>query len=473
MAVVTSWVTTGLPVADPSTVSSRPRPLASPWLLVVLGVAVGVIAVHVVLGAGFVLDDWYLVRNAFFDGPGHVVEPDLLRARPGSLLAYGVSFGFWPTHPLAVLLVQGALFVLAAGLGFRILQRVLDPRIACAVAVTWVLLPNHLSIERWGSVIVANSSLVLLALGMLLLLRSPLSNLAIAGACASIGLACLSYESTIVMGAASFVLLPWYVMRRPVVRAIVAGAVTLGAVLAWQLLHWHSVKKVGGNYSEYSRVVEAHFGWGIVEFRPVAVLVLAVVVLVSILAVVDLVVRDRRPALGTPHWLVFGGWFVLLAGSAPFAAYIYEPVGAGDRVNYLSSWGAAAVLVGSFLFMWRHLKLIAGALAAVVLVAAVVTRVDRSATWADAATDARAVIAQISDGIGRDCPLVVLGPSRVVRDNVASFMDRSNVEAAVEVALDKRGAQAMFARTPEEFYATDPSCRVDVVKGSLLAEPAS
>ena len=340
-------MTSELSVADAPVASPTTGDWTSRWFVLAVGVAVGIITVHVVLGAGFVLDDWYVVRNAFFDGPAHVVEPELFRARPGSLLAYGVSFGIWPTHPLVVLIVQGGLFVLAAALGFRILQKVLDPRTACAVVVTWALLPNHLSIERWGSVLVADASLVLLAVGMLLLLRSPLSNLAIAGACASIGLACLSYESTLVLGAACFVLLPWYVARRPVPRAVVAGAVTLGSVLVWQLLHWASVKKVGGNYSEYSRVLEAHFGWGVVDSRPVAVLVMATVVLVSVLAVVDLVVRDRRRLVDTPHWLVFGGWLVLFAGSAPFAAYIYEPIGAGDRVNYLSSWGAAVLMAAS------------------------------------------------------------------------------------------------------------------------------
>ena len=79
--------------------------------------------------------------------------------------------------------------------------------------------------------------------------------------------ACLTYEATIVLASVSFVALPWWATRRLQWRPVVAGAVTLSMVALWQVLNWHDVKKVTRPPNMPERVLEGHFGWGIIDQR--------------------------------------------------------------------------------------------------------------------------------------------------------------------------------------------------------------
>ena len=133
------------------------------------------IAVHARDGAGFVLDDWFLVRNAVFDGALHVANPDLAAARPGTTVVYGLSFGVFPRSPAAVFALQSGLLVLAGVLTYLLLRRFVPSLIAASVVALWAIVPNHMSLEVWGSVLVADASLVLLLVGALLLGQRPIS----------------------------------------------------------------------------------------------------------------------------------------------------------------------------------------------------------------------------------------------------------------------------------------------------------
>ena len=63
---------------------------------------------YAVLGTGYVLDDWFTLRYAHFDGAWAAAGPDQHTARPGAAVVYAVVFGIG-RHPLAVLAIQAAI----------------------------------------------------------------------------------------------------------------------------------------------------------------------------------------------------------------------------------------------------------------------------------------------------------------------------------------------------------------------------
>ena len=416
---------------------------------------------HAIVGPGFVLDDWFLVRNATFDGALGVVGPDLRAARPGSLLTYVLVFGIDPRSPWASLIAQGAIFLCAVVLVQLVLQRVLGPRLAMAITTLWVLLPSHLSVETWPSAVVATASLVLLAGGVLVLLQRPTHPVWLGLACLLLAASCLTYEASIVPASAAFVLAPWWTAGRLQWRTIAAGAATLGAVALWQVLNWHSVKSVQRDLAAYDQVLQAHFGWGIVSYGWVASCFLVIGLAGVVTAAVRLTFPSFRGLGGYPERLVIGGAAVVVAGSISFSLYFYAPVGAGDRVNYVSSIGGAAVWVGIAWMLqrfWRPL----GLLLLVALVAAGVwTRWDRTALWATAKSDADRILEEVQR-TDPACDVVTLGPAPIQRQNVAAFLDQSNVDAAVQIALGRREVAGVITFSEAQFLKAPAECRVDI-----------
>src|SRR3954468_5740901 len=60
---------------------------------------------HAALGPGFVLDDWFNLRNAAFGGAWSSAGTAQQTARPGAAVVYALVFGGLGRHPLAVLAV--------------------------------------------------------------------------------------------------------------------------------------------------------------------------------------------------------------------------------------------------------------------------------------------------------------------------------------------------------------------------------
>ena len=44
---------------------------------------------------------------------------------------------------------------------------------------------------------------------------------------------------------------------------VIAVAVALGATTLWSMTHWHDVKTVHNDLSQYTDLFQAHFGWGV------------------------------------------------------------------------------------------------------------------------------------------------------------------------------------------------------------------
>lgn len=110
MAVLDRHAATTQPTtAEPIVESTRMSPATVAGLL-----AGAVIAVHLLRGPNYVLDDWWVAGEAVVDGPLGASSRDLVAARPGTLLAYGATFGLFARHPLIVTAIHGAVFVSVA-----------------------------------------------------------------------------------------------------------------------------------------------------------------------------------------------------------------------------------------------------------------------------------------------------------------------------------------------------------------------
>lgn len=87
--------------------------------LAVLAVAVAI--PYAVLGVGFVLDDWFALGNAHFDGALGAAGRESFLYRPGQGVAYALTFGLIGEHPLVHYVLQVALSAVAAVLLYKLL----------------------------------------------------------------------------------------------------------------------------------------------------------------------------------------------------------------------------------------------------------------------------------------------------------------------------------------------------------------
>src|SRR5829696_1017661 len=118
------------------------------WFVIgIVALAVSVATAYAIAGTNFVLDDWYTLRNAHFDGAWAAAGENQRVARPGAWLVYALIFGAIGRHPLPVLLLQSGLSLASALLFFLLLRRLVPQALAGVAACLWLLLPNHTSLE--------------------------------------------------------------------------------------------------------------------------------------------------------------------------------------------------------------------------------------------------------------------------------------------------------------------------------------
>src|SRR5262249_38464127 len=118
-------------------------------LLVALTAALA--APYALAGTNFVLDDWFALRNAMFDGAMSAGGHNQFLAGPGAWLTYGLTFGLIGNHPLPIYLLQTAVNAAVAVALFVAVRRFLPIVPAFAVAAVWVIVPNHTSLDNWAS----------------------------------------------------------------------------------------------------------------------------------------------------------------------------------------------------------------------------------------------------------------------------------------------------------------------------------
>jgi len=420
--------------------------------------------VHALLGPGFVLDDWFTLRNAAFDGAWASAGTAQQTARPGAAALYAVVFGLIGPHPLVVLAVLAAVGALTAALLVVLLRSFFPESIAIGAAALWVVLPNHLSLEVWASTVnIAVSVLLTVSAGVVMLRRDV--------RWAAVPLfvaAALCYEAVIPLAAALVVVGPWRARGRidwPLVAATGAG---LGGVAFWIIGHWHPDKHVSSTTADLTQAFGAHLGWGIAPGGALASALLMVGLLGTVVALGRLLLPSWRSSTGPAEQAVLAGVGVIVLGVVPFARYTYAPLGAGDRFNFVSSVGGALVWTGILVLAWSLRRVVSVVVLAVLISGALVARGQRSILWHRAAHDAVAIQEAAIRSVPRPDGAVFVGPEPIQQQNVAAYLDQSNIAAALQLAYGDPAQRAVLTFSQEEFDRAPVGSRVDIRPVSTL-----
>jgi hypothetical protein len=422
--------------------------------LALTALAVAVALPYAVLGTGFVLDDWFALGNAHFDGAWGAAGRESFMNRPGQGLVYALTFGLIGEHPLAHYVLQVALSAVAAVLLYKLLVRLVDDGPALAVSALWLVVPNHGSLIRWPSASMILVGLVLLLIAGLLLTRTDGDPRADLAAAVLMAAAVLCYEAMAPAAAAAALLLPRLAAGRWRWRATAMGWAGVGAAMAWVLLHFHPSKESVDVTADLSQLFPAHFGWGVAP-RPVLSVVVGLLGLAG-LATVIVRARTRRSV----DWLFVAGIVLIGLGTAPFLKYYYAPLGAGDRVNVVAGIGTALCWYALARLCWQWRRPVAGAAGAVVLGSMVAAGLEGDRTWHRAAREGQRILAALP--AETPAGTIVVGPRPVQIRNVAAFLDLSNIEPAVQLRLDDRAASARMSWSERDFDSVPPELRIDV-----------
>lgn len=427
-------------------------------------------AVHLVRGAGYVLDDWFLLRNAHFEGAWAAAGDAQGTARPGSYPVFALVFGVFGKHPVPGLLLMAAMSATTAVLTLELVARFVERWVAVVAALLWVLLPTHTSTDAWLTCSIIAASQLLLTLALWLATSPDRSTTASVVSWLLLAASILTYEASVAVAVVGAIALPWMRTRQLDRRYAVGALVACGLPSLWILSHWYSGKSVQAT-ADPARLVLANFGWGITPDGPASPLVMPLVLVVLagvVVAVARIILSDQES--GAAEHLVVVGLAVMVLGFAPFARYYYEPQGAGDRANYLSAVGGALVWAGLAALLARVDRRLALAAVGGLLVLGAVARLERIEVWSAAGRDAQA----IADAVVRDIPApdpearLVLGPEPIIRWNVAAFLDQSNISSALAVAYGRPSVDAWIARDPKEWDAAPEGQRFDMWPVSRL-----
>jgi len=396
-------------------------------------------------GFGFILDDWYTLRNAYFDGAFAAAGGDQLLARPGAWFTYGVVFGILDGVPLLILVLMAAVRSATAVVLWVLLGRFVPLRTASVVALVWVVLPVTSSLEFWASG--ANISLALLfaAVGCLSFDRALRGDRMGAYASpVSLVIATLLYEAVVPVAAVGVVAvvllhLGWDLART--VRSLAPPLLALGGASLWVLVNWNPAKSPREGITDFSPFLGANFGWGVFGDTSIATIAFALILVVSAWSVATLVAPSVVGRSGVAEKLVAVGAVVIAVSLIPFVFYTYEPMGVGDRVNVTTSIGAAMVWTGAGLLLWRLRPELAIGAGMALLVGSTLVRVDRIQAYSWAAAEADRITASVpcAEPTGG---VYIAGPRPEVRSNVTSFIDsEDHLQPAVQLTLDDPHAQ--------------------------------
>lgn len=429
-----------------------------------LGIAAvpfAVAGVFLAMGAGYVLDDWYLRANAHFDGV-LATGGDHAGQRPGAVPLWGLVFGPWGGRPVpAVLLnaVAGSTFAVCVAL---LLRRVMPQPVAVAVALVWAFLPTHTSQEVWVTCVNIAWSQAAVAVGLVVGWRTPRRwwHLAVTAACFLF--AVLAYEATVVVAMLAVLVLPWLERRRldwPLVAAA-GGSALVG--LAWVATHWFKAKQPGQRLAAVQDVFVANSAWGFVAPGRTAKLLGVAALALFAVAVGRLVLPSFRRHCGLAEWLMVAGMGVMVAGTIPFSLYVYEPLGAGDRTNGLSAVGGALFLVGAGCLVARVSRPALVAVCLVAVVSAGATRAERLWLWHLAGRDADAILDAAVARIPDPDATIVFGPEPISRSKIVAFLERSSIASGAQLAYDDRTVQADLTRRRAAFLAAPERLRIDI-----------
>ena len=448
-------------VGEPVRDARRDRQIAV--ALAAASIAVG--AFYALLGPGYVLDDWFLLGNARVDGAlraaghantsGHPIWVN----RPGSGVVFTLQFGMLGGHPLAGLVVLTALSAATAVLVFVLARQFLPRTVAAAIAFVWIVLPNHTSLEFWQACAPLAVAAVMVLVGSVVVARPEPSARRWLCALALLTAGILTYEAVLPAAVLAAASLPAFARRQLSFRALYPVCGLLPAAI--YVVLFRNTQTAASSVAPLQQMVPGHFGWGIVPSGPGATVVMALAMVVVVISITRLLLPGFRAGTGTGERLIVVGAALVVAGTIPFAFYLYAPLGAGDRFNLISAIGGAVAWVGIALVLWRWRPLVLAASLSL-LVMATAARVQRTNTWTTAAADGRRVEAAIVARYPKPpSEPIVLGPSPVQRTNIAAFLDQSNVTGMLRYVYgtDVPGG---IAYSEADFNRFPPQDRFDV-----------
>ena len=442
--------------------------------LLLLVTAAGIGAGWLAGGAGYVLDDWFLLGNAEVDGITGVGNGDIGSSRPGSAVVYALVFSVLAGHPSAGLVLAVAVSTATALLLRALLARFVDDGWAVVAGLLWLVLPNHTSLEYWLTCLPLGIAAMLVLLVALLVSGDTTSPRRWALAVAITAIASLTYEAAAPAGFLALVLMPRARGSWPSRPRVVGAAVVAVACAGYLAVFKNSVKSVG-DVAPLHEAVPAHFGWGI---APDAFSIGSVLLLVAVSVGMFCVVRAVRPASwgapGEGERVALAGLVVVAVGALPFVTYAYSPLGTGDRVTLISALGGATAWAGLCMVAARWRPALGVGLVAVLLLAGTAARVPRMSNWVTAAADGERIVAAIEDRWpdGPPSGRVVLGPTPIRHQRVAAFLDPSNVDGAVRFLYGAPAIVGDLTYSADEFAEIPEDERLDIRPHSRL-EPDS
>lgn len=447
------------------------RPLDAPWLhdrrsaLVILtGLVVCRAAVYVALGVNFILDDWSLEALRATEGRWQSVPTgqDLVNARPGAWLTFTLLHGIVGPHPLVQFLVLTAVNVAVVLVLYLVLSRFFDRAVALAVTAVWVLLPIHQSMTVWSG----TSQIAVGALALLLgILAYTHGRWLLAGLAMSASILCYELSVPLAFAAAVLVATPLAPLAptaaapvRPLGWRARLGVLAMLAATTW----WsrsHAVYPVELEMPSPATLWSGHFGIGLLgSLESPDALVAAAGAVVAALAAVCLVwwVRGTRGRDEGPS--------LVLAGVGVFGLGLYVSVtvatgvlGFNDRLYSLSSIGAAMMLVGIGMFLWRRVPVTTLVLGGLLVVGAAVGQFVSLRSWSQAGADTVALLryleATYPDPANTD---FIVGPTPVFRNNVVGITSPyGGADPAFELRFPDGDGSLVVANSKEEFVPVE------------------
>jgi hypothetical protein len=337
-----------------------------------------------VWGPGFYLDDWRNLARLDTVGWLRAAEAGKFASRPGAWSVETVLYTVLRDHPVWWVLALAVLSGATAMALFVTLRRFATRWSALAVVLVWIVLPNHTSLRVFANTAPMTFGLLLLTVGVWCMDED---RLAIGALIASAGGLC--YEVMLIPALAAIVAL--HLLRRRGTRRQAWGAASIVVATGCLMLIHPTYSPGDAAHGTPSAIPAAHFGSGLTEVGPFAVL-LASTAAIGIGVAVVRFVRGERDTEGGP-WLVIAGLGVMAVGLAAFALKWPTGVrGQADRNFVVSSVGSAMVWVGcARVLIGRSRPALAGAALAFVLVLAS-TDASYQRVWSDQAQEARAML---------------------------------------------------------------------------------
>ncbi|MEY2477332.1 MAG: hypothetical protein QOG87_2647 [Actinomycetota bacterium] len=423
------------------------------------GLSLLVSAPYAVLGPNLLLDDWFTLWFRLRDGLLWTGGYEQLRARPGAWLVLLVEYGFIGAHPLAIYVLQAFLVAACVVLLFLAVRRFADRWVAAAVAGAWALMANHSTLDRWGAAMPALVSLLLLLLGVVLLERATDAGRQPVAAVAVLVASALTYEASLATATVAVVAIPWACRRSADLRAAVWGVAVLAATGLYMFVNsQHRGGKFTG-WFDFGALVPAHFGDGLARPAALGVGLAMVGLFGTALALARPMVPSLRGLPSRATTMVSVGLAVIALGTLAFTRYPIAPLGLGDRANAVAGVGTALVWVGIGMLLPRRRAVLVvggGAFGLILLTG----HLQRDVDYARAGDDTVAVVRALERHPAPPGVVVVVGPTMPEHHRIVGLA--GTMDPVIQVATGDFDRHAGVATDPTDFFATDPSRRLDV-----------